>query len=243
MAKLKVPSLQHLARNWRESPNEVSKGLVRLVRNPPTFSYAQISGFVTDLLVLHQPLDSVIKAVQIGIKRAQVRENFLELLPLIDGYFKEVRPQFVQSVTGRMFPIARDLMVPFNPPLIYGASGRLTFPWFSYWRTNPLADKRLALFVSVVFQILKQDADLDDSDFHILDFSATGNCNPRELRVIDARDVPLLPESEIKEMLAIFAEGYFIAERHLNSQTTSSKGLALLAPDRDDSQIDLFEPE
>ena len=39
MAKLKVPSLQHLAHNWRETPEGVSKKLVSVAVHPPQFSY------------------------------------------------------------------------------------------------------------------------------------------------------------------------------------------------------------
>ena len=39
MAKLKVPSVQHLARNWKETPEQVHKKLVTLARHPPQFSY------------------------------------------------------------------------------------------------------------------------------------------------------------------------------------------------------------
>lgn len=37
MAKLKVPSLQHLARNWRDDPLRVKRLLVHLAQNSPTF--------------------------------------------------------------------------------------------------------------------------------------------------------------------------------------------------------------
>lgn len=48
-------------------------------------------------------------------------------------------------------------MVPFEGPMIYGVGGQLYFPWFSFWRRNPLANERLSLFVTLVEEVLLQD--------------------------------------------------------------------------------------
>jgi hypothetical protein len=37
--------------------------------------------------------------------------------------------------------------------------GQVYFPWFSFWRSNPLADASLSLFVMVVEEVLLQDPD------------------------------------------------------------------------------------
>jgi len=113
-------------------------------------------------------------------------------------------------------------MVPFDPPLLYGTGGRLTFPWFSFWRSNPLADARLSLFVTLVDELLADDPDLAAADFQILDFSVP-NVNkkagqpPRQLRIIDARDISRVSEPTKLEMLTVFAEGYFMAVAELAS--------------------------
>lgn len=120
MKKLNVPSLQHLSRNWCDTPEKVSRKLIGLAENPPTFSYTILYDLVRDLVVLHQPLDAVMEGVRRKVKRPDVRDNFLEILPLIAHYFEESNPVFVQAVNGRMYPLARDLMIPFTPPLIYG---------------------------------------------------------------------------------------------------------------------------
>lgn len=239
MEKLRVPSLQHLARNWRETPEQVAQTLIKLVENPPTFSYSQLFDLVRDLLVLHQPLDVVMEAVRRHVKRDSVRDNFLELLPLINDYFAKSSPAFVQEVAGRMYPIARGLMVPFAPPLIYGANDRLFFPWFSFWKSNPLANEKLSLFITIVDEILMQDADLDSASFQILDFSAPGPHKPRALSVIDAREIPRLSEARKQEMLTVFAEGYFIAQEKLSSTTGQKKASHTEVP-RDDRQAELF---
>jgi hypothetical protein len=114
MAKLSVPSLQHLARNWRSNPQHVKTILIGLAKNSPTFSYAAIFAAVRDLIALGVPYEQVLKGIMDGIKRPDILKNFLELLPLINHYFKDISPDFVQSVARRHYPVSRSLMVPFE---------------------------------------------------------------------------------------------------------------------------------
>lgn len=215
MAKLKVPSLQHLARNWRGDPIRVKRTLVNLAQNAPNFNYNPLFGAVQDMLVFGQSYDEIVKGIRRGIKRTDVRDNYLGVLPLIRDHFEGVAPAFVQKVERRYYPVGRGLMVPFEPPLIYGVGGQIYFPWFSFWRGNPIGGERLSLFVSIVEEVLLQDADLENAIFEILDFSAPSPKNPRELSIIDARDIPRVPEEIKREMLEIFAEGFFLAEAEL----------------------------
>jgi hypothetical protein len=108
-------------------------------------------------------------------------------------------------------------MVPFAPPFIYGVGGQLYFPWLSFWRANPIADERLSLFVTIVEEVLLGDPDLENAVFQILDFSAPSGGKPRELRIIDAKDVPRVSELRKREMLDAFAEGYFQAQAILST--------------------------
>ena len=39
MADLRIPSVQHLARNWRDEPAVIARLLVRLALKPPRFNY------------------------------------------------------------------------------------------------------------------------------------------------------------------------------------------------------------
>jgi hypothetical protein len=133
MAELRVPSLQHLARNWRDDPVRIQKVLVRLARNPPQFNYNPLFSAVRDMLVLQVPYEQIAEGIRRGVKRPAVRENLLEVLPLIRKYFSGISPDFVQTVERRYYPIARGLMVPFETPLVYGIGGILYFPWFSFW--------------------------------------------------------------------------------------------------------------
>lgn len=250
MSKLKVPSVQHLARNWRNTPERTCRKLVTLVENPPIFNYNALFAAVRDMLVFNQPYDEIVEGIRRGIKRADVRDNLLGVLPLIRDHFACVAPDFVQGIDRRYYSIGRGLMVPFDPPLLYGTGGKLTFPWFSFWRSNPLADARLSLFVTLVDELLADDPDLAAADFQILDFSvpkvkkakAGQSKPPRQLRVIDARDIRRVSELTKLEMLTVFAEGYFMAVAELSS-APKARTSDTSPEQRDPRQPDFFEDD
>jgi hypothetical protein len=215
MAKLRVPSLQHLARHWRTTPLGVKRSLVSVAKNPPNFSYNPLFSAIRDLLVLHQSYDQIVEGIKRGVKRPTVQSNLLSIMPLIRDYFDGVNPDFVQEVDRRYYAVGRDLLVPFDPQLIYGVGGQIHFPWFSFWRSNPLKDEALSLFVTMVEESLLQDPDLEAAHFNILDFSAPKQKFPRKLKVINARDIPRVSDERKSEMLATFVEGYRLAEIEL----------------------------
>lgn len=243
MAKLRVPSLQHLARNWHGDPRYVCKVLVRLAQNPPTFGYNVLFGAVTDMLVLQVPYEQIAEGIRRKEKRDAVRENFLSVLPLIRDHFDGVTPSFVQAVERRYYPVGRGLMVPFEPPLMFGVGGKIHFPWFSFWRTNPIARERLSLFVSIVDDLLLQDPDLEDATFQILDFSSPGPKQPRELKIIDAKEVARVPESTKLEMLSVFVEGYHLALSELRNVAEAEESVRPEESEKDDNQPGLFDPD
>lgn len=241
MAKLKVPSVQHLARNWQATPERTCKKLVTLANSPPTFNYNSLFLAARDMLVFNQPYEEIVEGVRRAVKRADVRQNLLGVLPLIRDHFASVSPDFVQSIDRRYYSIGRGLMVPFDPPLLYGVGGQLTFPWFSFWRQNPLAKERLSLFVTLVDELLADDPDLAGAKFQILDFGVSrvkGRESERELRAIDARDIPRMDDSTKVEMLRIFADGYFMAEAELARRAAASSEDR---EQRDQKQGDLFD--
>lgn len=247
MAQLKIPSLQHLARNWRPEPERVKRCLVKLVEDPPIFSYRALFSAVRDILVLGVNYDQVIEGIRRGIKQEDVRNNFLEVLPLIYEHFENVTPSYVESVSRRYYAAGRDLLIPFDPPLIYGAGGRMHFPWFSFWRSNPLDKERLSLFVTIVEEVLLQDPDLENAKFTILDFSrekATPAVPkpPRTLKVIDAINIPRVPHDRKVEMLNIFAAGYKMAQAEL-AVRPASRPRDRRRPEADvrDAHPDLFD--
>lgn len=212
MGKLRVPSLQHLARTWHPDPHRIKRVLLALANGGPSFSYEPIFQLVRDMLLFGTPYEQVVEGVRRGVKREDVRQNFLGLLPLVRDYFEGVAPAFVHAVSPRLYSVGRGLMIPFNPPLIYGADGQLHFPWFSFWRTNPLATERLSLFVTIVEEVLLQDSDLEGAHFTILDFSSSTPDGPRKLRVVDTRAVQRLSPERKAEMLMAFAQGFQLAK-------------------------------
>lgn len=237
MAKLKVPSLQHLARIWRNDPEAIKKVLVRLATHGPTFSYAQLFKIVQGMLVFGTPYEDALESVR-RIKRDDVRENFLELMPLIEAHFSKDSSAFVHEVSPRLYSISRDIQIPFAPPLVYGTREGVVFPWLSFWRINPLRDEALSLFVTIVDELILQDSDLEDADFQILDFSAPGPRFPREFNLIAARDIPRIADHRKKEMLGIFAEGYRMAKAHLEVHGTEHD--EAVPEHRDENQMPLF---
>lgn len=240
MAELRVPSVQHLARNWRDNSNDIARALVHLALNPPFFNYSPLYGAVRDLLVLDTPYEQVVEGIR-RIKREKVRNNLLSVLPLIRDHFAGISPSFFQTPDKRFYPVGRGLMVPFEAPMIYGVGGQLYFPWFSFWRRNPLANERLSLFVTLVYEILMQDPDLEHAKFAILDFSCPDATGDRVLRVLDARDIPRLTDGRKTQMLEIFAEGYFRALEELKNSLSPSSSDDDQPDDGDVIQPGLFD--
>lgn len=186
--------------------------------NPPRFNYSPLYDAVRDLLVLGVSYEQVVQGIR-RITRATIRENFLSVLPLIWDHFAGISPDFCQTVERRYYPVGRGLMVPFDPPMIYGVSGNLYFPWFIFWRQNSLAQERLSLFVTLVDEVLMQDPDLEHARFQILDFSCPDRTESRTLTVIDAREIPRVNEERKTKMLEAFAEGYLLAVAILSGRT------------------------
>ncbi len=242
MAKLRVPSLQHLSRNWKNDSGVISRDLVRLVKNPPMFNYNSVYSAAFDLLHFKQPLEEVMEGIRRKEKRELVRKNFLEIVPLIHDHFQNVSPDFVNPVSSRMYSFGQDLSVPFTPPLIYGVGGRLHFPWFSFWRVNPLRDENLSLFTTLVHEVLEDDPDFDDIVFEILDFSANDSKSARTLDTLNAADVPRLSNSRKREMLETFVDGYNKAKAILEADPNIKPEKDTSDDDRysDDAQPDLF---
>jgi hypothetical protein len=240
VAKLKVPSLQHLARNWRNDPERISNVLVELVRNPPTFNYDPLFGALRELIVLGASYEQVEVGLRLRVKRPVVLKNMLEVLRLMRDHFDGLRPDFVQAVAPRYYPLGRGLLIPFAPPLIYGVNGAIRFPWFSFWRRNTLSDEGLSLFVTVVDELLAQDPDLEEADFHILDFSVPARCAERELRIINGREIERLTNERKMEMLSVFAEGYRRAEVVLATMPVAPESRSRKDDTRDDDQLGLF---
>jgi hypothetical protein len=240
MNKPSVPSAQHLARVWQPTVEQTVATLIGLVDNPPFFSYARLYTLILELVVLRTPLSQLNAAIWRSVKQEVVRNNFVDLLSLIHAEFAHRDIEFAQRVSGRMYPVSRELAIPFVPPLVYGAKGELVFPWFSLWRLNPLQGERLSLFVTLVNEMLMQDPDLENAHFEIWDLSAPRPGALRQLRITNARDIPLVAESRKVEMLSVFAEGFRLAREHFAIHPPVSAKQPRAEPPQSDQSDDLF---
>ncbi|MBL1278018.1 MAG: hypothetical protein COB30_018230 [Ectothiorhodospiraceae bacterium] len=223
MIKLRPPSVQHLARHWHESPKKIEDKLVKMAMNPPFFNYNALNDVARDSLLFKVPEDQIIKGIKEKEKRKRVQKILLEVVPLLYGYFSSVQHDFVNDVSPSFYPIGRDLRIPFKPAFIYGVGGQIYLPWFIFWKDNPLDDKQLSLFVTLAKEILRQDPELEDAKFEILDFSAVNSKECRQLRIIDTADIQTFNSKETAEMLAIFVEGFECAEARLKEVDIPSK--------------------
>jgi hypothetical protein len=241
MAKLTIPSLQHLARNWRDDPDLVRRSLVGLARNPPQISYASLNGAISDLLVLGVPYEQVEEGIRRAIRHPASRNGVLEILPLLCDHFDTLTPDFPPHLVARRFyPVARDLLIPFQPPLFYAIGGQRYLPWFSYWRGGSLEGRRLSLFVTLAHEMMLQNPELDAARFHIVDFSIPKGEQQRKLRIIEGANVPLLSDADKRHMLDVWAEGFRRAQAELASDSAATKKPAAEENTVSPGQDDLF---
>tara|TARA_R110000772_G_scaffold38016_4_gene89927 strand:- start:407 stop:1132 length:726 start_codon:yes stop_codon:yes gene_type:complete len=215
MLKLRVPSVQHLARHWHESPKDIENDFVNMALNPPFFNYNVLNDMARDSLLFKTSEDQLIKGIKDKEKRKKVQGILLEVVPLLSGHFSSIQPDFVNDIAPSYYPVGRNLRIPFKSVFIYGVGGQIYLPWFIFWKQNPLDDKQLSLFVTLAKEILNQDPELEDTRFEILDFSAANSKEARQLRIIDTADIKTFNKEETAEMLTVFIEGFERAEERL----------------------------
>ncbi|WP_156398430.1 hypothetical protein [Caulobacter sp. Root1455] len=192
------------------------------------------------MLLFGIPYEQIVQGINSAVKRKEVSKNFLDILPLIREHFLDVSPSFIQSVDRRYYPAGRGLMVPFDVPIIYGDGARIVLPWMTFWKRNPLSGEALSLFVTLVDEVIFQDPDLEDARFEIIDFSAPRKSEQRQVVVTNSAEIPRLTDARKSEMLAIFAEGYFLAKATLAESGQDRANEAPSKP-RDPDQPDFFD--
>lgn len=247
MKPLRVPSLQHMARNAALVTPPIVRALVALVLRSPTFSYSPIMSAVRDMLIFKQPYEQIEAGFRRSVKRPLLLENYLSLLPLVRDYFSSIQPDYVNEVRRYTYGIGRGLSVPFDPPILYGIGGQKFLPWFVFWQNNPISDLQYRLFVTIVREIMSQDADLEDARFLLLDFSRPKGSSERVLRVSDASDVEPLDENTKRAFLDAFAEAFSLAQNEIAVRAAAAAAAASDAEgsdarpsDNDGEQPDLF---
>jgi hypothetical protein len=209
--------------------------------NPPYFNYLPLFGLAHDALAFNQPLIEIEAGIRKKLRNEDVRNNFLSIAPLLHAHFSKIRPSFVNSVSRRYFNAGRELLIPFDPPLIYGVGGRLHLPWLSFWRNDPLSGQKLSLFVTLMDEVLREDPDLEFANVEILDFSAPIKGGKRTLNVLPASDIPRMAEDEKRELLERFSEAFISARFRLSLLSEKIRRDAKPSGDRDDTHPDLFK--
>jgi hypothetical protein len=243
MPKLTTPpSLLHLVRTWRDSPERTSKALINIARGRPIFSYAPLHVAIREMLVFGVPYHQVVECIRRAEKRTEYAALLLEILPMIQQHLNGVSPEFFQDVAARFYPLAPDIRIPFQPPVVYGTGGQLILPWCIFWRNNPLGGKPLSLFMTLVDEILMEDPDLENASFQLLDFSIPKGEPERQLSIRDGRGIPRLTIAERDEMLSIWAEGFRQARTAVAQMKDEKKDFQEEHDDRrpDPNQGDLF---
>lgn len=235
--KLKVPSLQHLARMSKSDSTRVMKQLLALLENSPTFSYEPLYALISDMLVLRTPYEQVVEAVLRKGYRKDVEQRYLDILPLVKKFFDGHQVTAALPIAPRYYPLAKDLRVPFSPPMLFFSKRKAIFPWFLFWKSNPLKGESLSLFVTLVDEILKQDSDLDESKFVIVDLSFDEESEARILRVLPAETIPRLSDQRKRELLQVFVEGYRLAEAAAAQRTRDKENSE---SEIDPNQLDLY---
>jgi len=240
MAKLKVPSVVHLARNWRPNEVGVKDALIALANSSPPFSYSPLLGMLRSMISVKSDLAEMELLINRGVQFELARKSYLEIAPLLSSHFSALNTTFVQEVSARAYPLSRHLRVPFEPPMIFGAAGKVHLPIFIFWRKNPLTGDQLALLASLVRELIAQDPDLDVASTAILDFSIPKGAKERSLQEVPLSEIPELSVSRRDEMLAIFAAGYELARDELEGRVADSSIHKSPPSVTDDDQPDLF---
>lgn len=220
MAKLNVPSAQHMARNWSPDPRVVEKKLVDVALNPPWMTYNPIHGYIRDVTQFGVPLHQVLYAIEQKVKKESTKRSFKEIITLVSSYFDEVRPDFVNSVSRRYYPIGPGILVPWDMQLLYGVGGKLVVPWFSFWASNPVKGLKGDLFANVVFDLLEDDPDLEDAEFQFIDL-ARDKDGVRGRPVTYGREYNRLSAETKAKMFAPFVEGYNNAKAFVEGEATN----------------------
>lgn len=209
--KRQPPSILHLARLWRPTPEEVATEILDTWSRTPTFSYRLLYMLITKALQGSLPYSQFEQAILENESRASVQKILLEVLPHLYSHFQMLNPGFVQPIDQRSYVISNNLIVPFNPPLIFGDQTQTVLPWFLFWKSNPLGSDQIALASTLAIDLIEQDPDLAGADFSLYDFAVPKGEEERRLRITRRGTLRQLSERTRDEMLEIFVLGYELA--------------------------------
>ncbi len=238
MARLKLPSVLHVARIWRPTAEGVSTQLIALSKSSPPFSYNPLLKMVRSMLATKTSLAEMEVLIRHGVKLELAQKSYLEIAPLLAKYFSEINPIFVHEVSTRSYALSRELRVPFDPPMVYGRGRGTHLPIFIFWKNNPLTEAQKGLLASMIHEMVAQDPDLDLASTSVVDFSAPRGAGERTLAETPLDDLPSISRSDRDEMLSVLVAGYKLALERLQVGARASEEEKVHRGDA--GQADLF---
>lgn len=244
MSSVKVPSLQHLARVYDNSPEKVKNNLLKVADGTPIFSYNPLYPLMYDYISLSIEYGQILKAIKL-FKSDLARKNYAEIFPLIKEKYEASMPKFVFSPPSSAYPVSRDILIPFAPAMFYRIGSEQCLPWFIFWRINPLAGEKFSLLATLIREMMDSNPDLSPASLQFVDFSASNKKAARKLRTFDSKEIPLISDKRKTEMLEIFSEGYRLAVAEYSTRpikTKSPKKSIEIGSTRT-REVDLFESE
>lgn len=237
----KFPTVLNAVRFYHADVQVVRRRFVSFAKNKPTFSYFDLRKIACQSIDLHQSAATLEATIRCGVKRADVRNRYLEVLPLLLQYIDQQKPNFIQSL-GHSFtyPAGRGLIVPIDPPFVIGTSAGIVVPYMSFWKVNPLKADQMSLLCTLVRDVLEREPDYEEATLQFVDMSVPSGCASRSLRVTNLVDVPRLQPTEVAGMLDVLREGMTLAARDLATETSARPSAPMLGRDGDPNQLDLL---
>ncbi len=199
----------------------VEKDLLRIAKSKPTFNYERVERALRDLLQFGQPIEEIVMSLELADKRDFVKTLYIEIVTILNAHFKEHLVDQVISLDKFYYPISPKIRIPVKLPFILIVDNKPIIPLFIFWKRNPLKDKQVSLFITIVKDVLAQYPDLSDAETILFDCSADKGENERTLKVIDTSEVALLDKEELEKMLTIFIEGFEKAQSSISKSNTT----------------------
>lgn len=215
---VKVPTVVHLSRVWRDSPDGVKRALISLSKSSPPFSYDDLFKYIRNMLVLKKYREFLLNQISQKTKGDLKRVSFSSVAPLLFDYLGRYDDYNALDVMDKSFGFSSELRAEFKPKvtLMTGSDGVL--PQFIFWKTNPLTIQQKSLMLTMIDLVMQGEPDLEDLRLELVDFSAAKGAAGRRLTVSSGNEIPRCTSSELTEMLEIFAEGYRLANEQLRSE-------------------------
>ena len=225
--KLTPPAVHNMVRSAFDSPEEVSRALVKSYLSHPPFSYRLLGEIIRSALKGHKlskaTLDSAVLAHQ---KNPDYQKIFLEITPLIFEHFSSISPKFILDIEPRKYKI-NHIEIPFKPPFAFGVGDEIIIPWFIFWKKNPLTEKQLSLLATIISDLMSQDPDYRDAKIQIYDFGVGEDGEARTLEITGLATIKKLSPQQLEDALLNFLNGYEMAEASIKKMAVtkeSSKG-------------------